>query len=417
MHEAGKSKFGKGQISGYVSASLGMLSLCGVICFLFPSLFTSEQFRNAYTADFARGTLFVALIAAYFTGIVSYVLNHTKTLAWIGIGTSLTASLLGGSRIEVQPFESTSYSFGLDWFALSFFFSVLILVPIEKAFALNRNQGVLRAGWRTDLVYFFVSHMAIQFIFLFVNAFSETLFGWAVNGHLQGSVRSLPIWCQFIVATILADLFQYAAHRLHHLVPFLWRFHSIHHSSHTMDWLAGSRTHLVEIMITRAIVMVPLYLCGFSEGALNAYVILVGIQAVAIHANVGINFGPLRYLLATPQFHHWHHSKDREYMDANYAVAPAGHRYDFRNLQMPQRPVARRVWGGQWRTSANVLASITSSFPAQVGLNVGRRAEIGQRAECHGHALRRVELRHNQSWPMPTTGRGRAAWRPFLWTK
>ena len=59
---------------------------------------------------------------------------------------------------------------------------------------------------------------------------------------------------------------------------------------------------------------------GACEGALNAYVILVGVQAVAIHANLGLDFGPLRYVLATPQFHHWHHSKDRQYMDANYAV-------------------------------------------------------------------------------------------------
>ena len=320
MNDKGNLQFGKGLISGYVSASLGVLSLCGVICFLYPTLFTSEEFRNAYTAEFARSTLFIALIVAYFTGIVSYVLNQTKTLAWIGIGTSLTASLLGGSRIEVQPFESTPYAFGLDWFALSFLFSMLIFVPIEKAFALKKDQKVLRAGWQTDLMYFFVSHLAIQFIFLFVNSFSEVLFGWAVNDPFQVRVRSLPIWCQFILATIVADLFQYGTHRLHHHISFLWRFHSIHHSSHALDWLAGSRTHLAEVMITRSMVMVPLYLCGFSEGALNAYVILVGIQAVAIHANVGINFGPLRYVLATPQFHHWHHSKDRKYMDANYAV-------------------------------------------------------------------------------------------------
>ena len=66
--------------------------------------------------------------------------------------------------------------------------------------------------------------------------------------------------------------------------------------------------------------MVPLFVCGFSEPALNAYVILVGVQAVAIHANLGINFGVLRYIIATPQFHHWHHAKDSEDCDANYAV-------------------------------------------------------------------------------------------------
>ena len=320
MSNANEVKFGQGIISGYLSAGLGILSLCGVLCFLFPDMLTSEEFRKTYSVQFARTLLLIGLVIAYFMGIVSYALNRSKLLAWIGIGTSLLASLLGGSRIEVQPFESTAYSFGLDWFAISFLFSMLIFVPIEKAFALRKNQRILRTGWRVDLAYFFVSHLAIQFIFLFVNAFSDVLFGWAVNDSFQTLIRSLPVFVQFLLATFLADLFQYITHRLHHNIPFLWKFHSIHHSSSEMDWLAGSRTHLVEVLITRALVMVPLYLCGFSEAALNAYVILVGVQAVAIHANVGFDFGILRYFLATPQFHHWHHSKDREYMDANYAV-------------------------------------------------------------------------------------------------
>ena len=312
-------RFGSGEISGYVSAFLGLLSLCGVLCFLFPTWLTSEEFRQTYSLSFARGMLLVALILAYFSGIVSYALNQSKTLAWIGIGSSLVASILGGSRVQVTDFESTPFSFGLDWFVISFVFSMVIFVPIEKAFALNK-QRILRSQWRLDLAYFFVSHLAIQFIFLFVNKFPEALFGWLIHDGFQSMVQSMPVVVQFVLATFLADLFQYVTHRAHHKIPWLWRFHSVHHSSHKMDWLAGSRTHLCEVMITRALVMLPLYLCGFSEAALNAYIILVGVQAVAIHANVGLDFGPLRYVLATPQFHHWHHSKDREYMDANYAV-------------------------------------------------------------------------------------------------
>ncbi|MEO0414281.1 MAG: sterol desaturase family protein, partial [Verrucomicrobiota bacterium] len=227
---------------------------------------------------------------------------------------------LGGSRIEVSPFESTPYSFGLDWFAISFLFSMLIFIPIEKAFALHKDQKVMRDGWRVDLMYFFVSHLLIQFIFLWANLFAEMGFSWAATERFQGWVQSLPVIIQFIMAIVVADLCQYWTHRLHHKIGHLWKFHSIHHSSHSMDWLAGSRTHLGEVFMTRAIVMVPLYICGFSEPALNAYVVLVGVQAVAIHANLGINFGWLGYLLVTPQFHHWHHSKDAEYRDANYAV-------------------------------------------------------------------------------------------------
>ncbi len=312
--------FGSGLISGWLSAILAFLSLCGVLCFLFPQWLTSEQFRAAYSAEFARGLLFWSLIAAYVTGLISYVLNRSKRLAWFGIGVSLLASILGGSRIEIEPFQSTPYSLGLDWFAISFLFSMLIFIPIEKAFALHKEQKILRKGWRTDLVYFCVSHLLIQFIFLWTNGFAGTFFSWAATDSLQGAVRSLPIWGQFLLATFLADLFQYWTHRIHHRSGFLWKFHSVHHSSHSMDWLAGSRTHLFEVFMTRAIVMIPLYVCGFDPAALNAYVVLVGVQAVAIHANVGINLSWLRFILVTPQFHHWHHAKDEEYVDANYAV-------------------------------------------------------------------------------------------------
>lgn len=313
-------KFGKGIISGSISALLGLLSLCGVLCFLFPEQLTSQEFRKGYSEDFARGLLFWSLVAAYFMGIVSYVLNHSKVLAWIGIGSAFLASLLGGSRIDLRPIESTPYSFGLDWFAISFVFSMIIFIPIERAFALNKDLKVLRKGWRLDLTYFFISHLLIQFVFLWTNAFAPMAFGWAAIAGFQAAVQSLPIWAQFMLTVFVADLFQYWTHRLHHLYGFLWKFHAVHHSSESMDWLAGSRTHLGEVFMTRALVMVPIYICGFSEAALNAYVILVGIQAVAIHANVGWDFGFLRYLIATPQFHHWHHAKDSEYCDANYAV-------------------------------------------------------------------------------------------------
>lgn len=309
-----------GWISGYASAVLGVLSLCGVLCFLFPGQLTSEQFRAGYSADFARRVLFVSLLAAYVLGVVSYALNKSKRPAWTGIGAALLASLLGGSRIEVRPFDSTPYSFGLDWFVLSLLFSMLIFIPLEKAFALNKPQKLLRKGWRLDLAYFFVSHLLIQFVFLFTNATVGATFSWAATEGLQSAVRSLPVPVQFLLATFLADVFQSSVHRLHHKIGFLWRFHSIHHSSEAMDWLAGSRTHIVEVLVVRAAVMVPLYVCGFSPAALNAYVLLVGVQSVAIHANMGIDYGFLRYVLVTPQYHHWHHAKDAEFVDADYAV-------------------------------------------------------------------------------------------------
>lgn len=313
-------EFGNGKISGYLSVLLGISALFGVLCFHFPSLLTSEEFRKSYSEGFVRYALFIVLLISYLSGIVSYVLSKSKWLAVIGIGASFLASLLGGARIQVQEFESTSYSLGLDWFVLSLLFSMIIFIPIEKSFGLHKKQKILRKGWRTDMAYFFVSHLLIQFIFLFTTSVSEGLFSWTRYLPIQDGIRALPIVIQFLIATFVADLFQYGTHRIHHKVGFLWKFHAIHHSSESMDWLAGSRTHFVEVFVTRTLVMIPLYVCGFDQAALNAYITLVGVQAVMIHANLGINLGFLRYILATPQFHHWHHSNDKEYMDANYAV-------------------------------------------------------------------------------------------------
>jgi sterol desaturase/sphingolipid hydroxylase (fatty acid hydroxylase superfamily) len=87
-----------------------------------------------------------------------------------------------------------------------------------------------------------------------------------------------------------------------------------------MDWLAGSRLHLVDVAVTRGLTYVPIYIFGFADAPLFAYVTFVSLQATFIHANIRFEFGPLRWFLATPQFHHWHHGADTTALDKNFAV-------------------------------------------------------------------------------------------------
>jgi lathosterol oxidase len=67
-------------------------------------------------------------------------------------------------------------------------------------------------------------------------------------------------------------------------------------------------------------VLLPLVVLGFAAAAINAYVILVGLQAVLAHANLGLRFGWLEKVLVLPRYHHWHHARDPAYVDANYAI-------------------------------------------------------------------------------------------------
>lgn len=305
--------------SAGIACFLGVLSLLGVLCFHFPEWLTSREFRAVYTEGFARGLLLCGLVAALILGSWSLLAGHARRVALVAVGSATLALLLGGATVPFDPIAPTPFSFGLDWFVISLFATALVFVPIERALA-ARPQPVLRPEWRTDLAYFFVGHVLIQAVLISVTAITGWALVWVAWEPLAQVIGALPWWLQFPLAVLVADLAQALLHRAYHRVPWLWRFHAVHHSSRHIDWLAGSRMHLVEVMLTRSLVLLPLLALGFAPGVVNAYVVLVGLQAVLAHANLGLDFGWLERVLVLPRYHHWHHARDPAYADANYAI-------------------------------------------------------------------------------------------------
>jgi lathosterol oxidase len=233
---------------------------------------------------------------------------------------TLVAALLGGSRVPVDGEIASGPFLGVDWFLLNVIVYSALFIPLERFFALRPEQPIFRREWRTDLAYFFVSALLVQVFTLLTLKPAMVLFDWARTPELAARVQGLPALVQFSAILVLTDLVQYWIHRAFHRVPLLWRFHAVHHSAETMDWLAGSRLHLVDVAVTRGLTYVPIYVLGFAEGPLFAYVVFVSLQATFIHANVRFGFGALRHVLATPRFHHWHHAADVEAVDKNFAV-------------------------------------------------------------------------------------------------
>lgn len=338
-------RLGEGRISGSLSALLGLSALGAVLCFRFPAVFTTAELRQSYDAEFLRVVLFWVLLAGSVSGAVNFLFERGRMMAVVGLTSCAIAVLLGGSRVESTGAASSPWSIGLDWLILGLLVSALLFIPIEKLFALRREQPILRAQWWTDLQYFAVNSLLVSYILLVtLHAVPEAM-SWAVSDSVQSTVRSWPLWVQFPLAVLCADLAQYWTHRLYHTRA-MWKFHAVHHSAPAMDWLAGSRLHLVEILMTRSAILGVLLLIGFSEPALQAYIALVGVQAVFVHANVGIDFGWLNHVLVTPQFHHWHHSDASEAADKNFAV---------------HLPILDRIFGtnhlpkGRWPASYGVI--------------------------------------------------------------
>jgi sterol desaturase/sphingolipid hydroxylase (fatty acid hydroxylase superfamily) len=195
----------------------------------------------------------------------------------------------------------------------------LIFIPLERIFALHRTQKIFRRAWLTDIAHFlFTRTLANIATIVFVGA-AILLLHSLVSPHFQAAVASQSRVLQFLEALLIANIGAYVGHRLEHQIPFLWRFHSVHHSIAEMDWLAAARLHPLDQVVTKVLTIVPLYLLGFSKATFGAYLGLATFHAVLIHANVRFKFGPLRWLITSPQFHHWHHSNDPQAHNKNFA--------------------------------------------------------------------------------------------------
>lgn len=311
-----------GKRAGVTSGALGMLCVLAELCFLFPELLVTPDALPVYRENLGvfRGILAATILATFALAVLSLFLLRSKAHGLLGVSLGAVALLLGGW--DAQPIAVQSrlaWSVGLDYFVLELLVLGLLFIPLERFFALRR-QRIFRKGWQTDLKHFFVSHAGVQLLSLAAMFPAHGLFAWTLELDFQKAVAAQPVWLQLVELLLVVDLATYWVHRAFHQVPLLWSFHAIHHSSLEMDWLAGSRMHLVDGLVTRSVGFLPVFILGFAPAALYAYVAFVSIHAVYIHANVRWRWPVLRWVIATPEYHHWHHSSEDEGLDKNFAA-------------------------------------------------------------------------------------------------
>ncbi len=320
MAADGELKKGYGMVSGVWALGLAILCFFGVMAFHFPQYLTTPELRHKYSVDMIRHLMFAALVVSGSISLVNVILKRKRSINGVAGLLVLACLALGGSHVPVADFPDHTPYIGLDWFILDLLGSTLIFVALEKIFPLYKGQPIFRKEWQTDLIHFAVNHFIIGLALLTVNFLIHRIFGWVAIPAVQSLVQAIPFIPQLLLCIFVADLAQYWTHRAYHEVPFLWRFHAVHHSAKTMDWIAGSRMHMLELIATRVGVLGALYVLGFEKSVMDVYIIVVGFQAVFNHANVHLNWGPLKYLIVTPDFHHWHHSSDEIALDRNYSA-------------------------------------------------------------------------------------------------
>lgn len=133
-----------------------------------------------------------------------------------------------------------------------------------------------------------------------------------------GPIAALPLWVQCVAAIVLGDFLLYWIHRVFHRGT-LWPLHAVHHSSEQLDWMSTFRSHPVNEIVGNVFLSAPFLLLGFSPAASFISPAVLGLYTILVHADVEWTFGRLRYVLVSPAFHRWHHSKAPEAVDKNFA--------------------------------------------------------------------------------------------------
>lgn len=247
--------------------------------------------------------------------------------------------------------------------AIWLFLLLIFFIPLEKIFALHPHR-IFRKSFGADLAYYFLNNLTVTSLL----AFPAALIAWALRhvepAGLPAWGGALPILVRLPAAFVVGEIGYYWGHRATHEIPFLWRFHVIHHSAEEMDWIVNSRAHPLDSVFVRICGFLPMYALGLAQplrgrhlDAVPLLVMLTGtIWGYFIHANVRWRFGWLGWLIATPAFHHWHHTKD-DHINHNYAPMLPVMDKIFGTLYMPKR---------QWPSTYGADSKLPDSLAMQL---------------------------------------------------
>ncbi|MEM7094846.1 MAG: sterol desaturase family protein [Actinomycetota bacterium] len=196
----------------------------------------------------------------------------------------------------------------------------LIVVPFEKLYPRKKGQPIRRPMLTTDVTFALLGPLLnVVGVAAAIVIGGLSLF-WLPGFAFRPLVAMLPPVALPVVAFFLFDFLGYWTHRFAHEVPFLWRFHAVHHSPEHMDWISGFRIHPFDgVLIAPAFFF--LLAAGFDVELTGILAILQIVLGLFFHANVRVRWRWLDKLVANPEFHHWHHANESDAIGHNYAPA------------------------------------------------------------------------------------------------
>ena len=184
--------------------------------------------------------------------------------------------------------------------------TAFFFIIVERIWPYTEGQKVLREGFFDDLALYTIAQSYILgiFIFTYIIHFIDNSTGLSRLRLFE----NVPIWIQLVFFLVTHDLYIYWMHRWQHKNKYLWRIHEAHHSPKKVDWLSGSRSHALEILINQTIEFLPIVLLGSPPEVIAYKGVISAVWGMYIHSNLDIHTGKLQKFINGPEMHRWHHS-------------------------------------------------------------------------------------------------------------
>jgi len=223
----------------------------------------------------------------------------------------------------------------------------LIIWLLEIFFPWRKQQSIFRKDFWLDTFYMFFNFFLLNLIILIALSntvaefFNDILkaVGLSISNLQLFDVDDLPKWSGLLIFFLISDFVQWNTHRLLHRVPFLWNFHKVHHSVKQMGFAAHLRYHWMEPVVYKSLLYIPIAVIGGFDAQDVAIVYFFTIAIGHLnHANLGWDYGILKYVFNNPKMHIWHHAKElpkHVRYGANYGLTLSIWDYLFKTNYIP----------------------------------------------------------------------------------
>ncbi|WP_444997696.1 sterol desaturase family protein [Aliikangiella sp. IMCC44359] len=206
------------------------------------------------------------------------------------------------SAVALTIFCGFYFSIDFGLCNITFLFCTIIYLAICERFIPYKKEWHPNAKeWRRDGIYLFMTMMG---------GASSVAAIFYIASLVPPLDANIPLWLEIVLTLLLTSLGTYVFHRASHELPWLWRFHGIHHATHKVNVGNNALNHIFDVFGRRLLAQLPMALIGISPPALFVVSVFNIAQGYFSHANVDVKLGWLNYWVGSPEQHRLHHSVD-----------------------------------------------------------------------------------------------------------